>query len=163
MATNDLLDQCGYAPTYQTFFVDETLSTFHVYATGTSLTIVVNGPSRRPIQPSGSWNYGNTYIQRYDNADKGNYLVTVQSVANPPGPCAYRVIGNANTNAFIATASSLNTDMNTPYGFNPIYSKEFLDRSQKYLYRGIDWQMFQELKNFSFMLPFSSRSAWGLT
>jgi hypothetical protein len=125
LATNDLIDQCSYAPNYQTFFVDETVGNVYVYAYGNGLTIVVNGPNRKIVNPFAIKQFGNTYVQLYSNLVKGNYLITVSSNANPPGPCAYRVIGNANSNAFIATSSSLTTDMNSPYGFNPVFRKGF--------------------------------------
>uniref|UniRef100_A0A7E4VMC0 EGF-like domain-containing protein n=1 Tax=Panagrellus redivivus TaxID=6233 RepID=A0A7E4VMC0_PANRE len=109
LAMNDFVDQCSFGAKYTTFFVDESIGTLAVIATGQSLNLTVRNTQGQTVVPSSKTEAGNIIVYTYQAQTKGNYLL--ETFADSTGPCQFRVLGDSAVDLFIGAADVTTKDI----------------------------------------------------
>ncbi|KAH7717751.1 hypothetical protein AAVH_14825 [Aphelenchoides avenae] len=111
LLSNDFLDSCSYASKYQTFFVDESVGTIYVLATGPQLSAQIKGPDNKIIQPTTQEIKGDLLVASFKTPVKGNYLLSISGPSAVSISCQYRVLGESNYDLFVGMARELTNDV----------------------------------------------------
>uniref|UniRef100_A0AC35U0S8 EGF-like domain-containing protein n=1 Tax=Rhabditophanes sp. KR3021 TaxID=114890 RepID=A0AC35U0S8_9BILA len=108
---NDFLDSCAYAPKYQTFFLDDSISFFHFIGAGTNLNFTIFDSLRHPLTPNVTSVSGDTTASTFYVTTKGNYVLELSQLGT--GPCQYRIFANSIYQLSFGSSSNLRKDIDS--------------------------------------------------
>ncbi|CAI5456434.1 unnamed protein product [Caenorhabditis angaria] len=117
--TNDLED-CRKAPTFQPFFVDQSIDYLTLQATGYGLAPVLTFPNKTQVVPPLVFTNGDLYIWKTSKPPVGAYFLNINSTGTHSSVCQYRLMGRSTYRLYASISSDLLTD-NTYH--TPVYQQ----------------------------------------
>uniref|UniRef100_A0A913IBL3 C-type lectin domain-containing protein n=1 Tax=Strongyloides stercoralis TaxID=6248 RepID=A0A913IBL3_STRER len=117
---NDFSDSCYYAPKYQTFFIDTSVSSFTFAISSNNAHFNIIDSSNRILIPYNEASIGDTKILFFNRTSIGNYELKFES--SDVGPCQYRIYGRTNYELSFGTATKIIEDIDYRM---PIYDNDY--------------------------------------